>query len=122
MGVEYAVSMAITELPVRRRGECCAIPLPVDGERAKHVADLCRALADPTRLSIMACLWQATEPVCICDLTATYDLSQPTISHHVAKLKQAGLVESHKAGVWVYYELRRELSAETRTTLGALLG
>jgi ArsR family transcriptional regulator len=84
------------------------------------VADLCRALADPTRLSIVACLWRATGPVCICDLTATFALSQPTISHHVARLKRAGLVESHKSGVWIYYELRHDLRPETARTLAVL--
>ena len=118
----YAVRVAMTDLPVRRRGECTSVPVPVDEDRARRVADLCRALADPTRLSIVACLWRATEPVCICDLTATFDLSQPTISHHVARLKRAGLVESHKSGVWIYYELRRDLGAETTRVLEALLG
>ena len=113
--------MAITDLPVRRRGECSSVPIPVDEERARQVADLCRALADPTRLSIVACLWQATEPVCICDLTATFDLSQPTISHHMAKLKDAGLVESEKKGIWIYYRLRDKVPTRTRELLSRLL-
>jgi DNA-binding transcriptional ArsR family regulator len=70
---------------------------------------------------MVACLWQATAPVRICDFTATFDLGQPTISHHIAKLKAAGLIESEKRGIWVYYRLRDDLSPETSALLGTLL-
>jgi DNA-binding transcriptional ArsR family regulator len=80
-----------------------------------------KALAEPTRLSMIAALWAADAPVCICDFTATFDLSQPTISHHMGKLKAAGLVESAKQGIWVYYSLRQDLPRHLVNLLDALL-
>ena len=81
-----------------------------------------KALADPTRLTILASLWKAGAPICICDFTAGLDLSQPTISHHMAKLKDAGLVEAEKKGIWVYYRLRDKMPTETRKLLSGLVG
>ena len=80
-----------------------------------------KALSEPTRLTILASLWKATEPICICDFTAALGLSQPTISHHMAKLKDAGLVESEKKGIWIYYRLRDKVPTRTRELLSRLL-
>jgi ArsR family transcriptional regulator, arsenate/arsenite/antimonite-responsive transcriptional repressor len=110
----------MTELPVRQRGHCCEIAIPVDQASAQEAAALLKALADPTRLSMVLCLWEAQAPVCICDFTATFDLGQPTISHHMAKLKAAGLVESRKRGVWTYYRLREDLRPAAVRLLEAL--
>jgi ArsR family transcriptional regulator len=110
-----------SELPVRQRGQCCEISIPVDQARTEEAAGLLKALGDPTRLSMVACLWQATAPVCICDFTATFDLSQPTISHHMAKLKAAGLIESEKQGIWIYYRLRDDLSPAITGLIETLL-
>jgi ArsR family transcriptional regulator len=70
---------------------------------------------------MMASLWKADAPICICDFTAGLGLSQPTISHHMAKLKEAGLVDSEKRGIWVYYRLRRKLAPATRRVLSQLI-
>lgn len=78
-----------------------------------------KALADPTRLQIMAVLLRSPDPVCVCDLTAAFALSQPTISHHVGKLRDAGIVESTKRGIWAHYMLRAGLPARTRRLLEA---
>ena len=113
--------MALKELPVgRERGECCALP-EVDEAWAERTSVVLKALADPTRLTMVAALWKAQEPICICDFTADLDLSQPTISHHMAKLREAELVESDKHGIWVYYRLRRNLNASTRKLLAHLI-
>src|SRR5438132_13741254 len=109
--------MTFQELPVRQRGQCCEIPVPVDQAWAEEAANLLKALADPTRLSMVACLWQARAPVCICDFPATFDLSQPTISHHMGKLRQAGLVEVSRKGIWSYYRLNPRLDPRTRALL-----
>jgi ArsR family transcriptional regulator len=109
------------ELPVRQRGRCCEIAVPVDDAWAEATAAILKALADPTRLSMVACLWRARAPVCICDFTATFDLGQPTISHHMAKLKAAGLIESQKRGIWVYYQVRDDLTPATRALIETLL-
>jgi ArsR family transcriptional regulator len=71
---------------------------------------------------MMASLWKAEAPICICDFTAGLGLSQPTISHHMAKLKEAGLVESEKEGIWVYYRLRADLELDKRKLLAQLIG
>jgi len=105
---------------VRERGVCCALPV-VKASWAEGRAELIKALADPTRLTIVASLAKATSPICICDFTAGLDLTQPTISHHMAKLKEAGLVESEKRGIWIYYRLRDRMPAETRKLLNDLI-
>jgi DNA-binding transcriptional ArsR family regulator len=113
----------MTELPVRQRGAVCCQELSTGEEAwARDTAELLKALAEPTRLSMITALWSAAEPVCICDFTAAFELSQPTISHHMAKLKAAGLVESAKQGIWIYYRLRDDLAPATRAVLQALLG
>jgi ArsR family transcriptional regulator len=80
-----------------------------------------RALGDPTRLTMVASLWKANAPICICDFTAGLELTQPTISHHMAKLREAGLVESEKRGIWIYYRLRDKLPTSTRKLLSQLI-
>jgi len=105
---------------VRARGVCCALPA-VNASWAEDRAELMKALSDPTRLTMLASLWKAPAPICICDFTAGLELTQPTISHHMAKLKEAGLVESEKRGIWIYYRLRDKLPTETRKLLSQLL-
>ena len=106
---------------VRQRGICCGLPA-VDSTWAEGTAGLMKALADPTRLTMVASLWKAEAPICICDFTAGLELSQPTISHHMAKLKEVGLVDSEKRGIWVYYRLNADLAPATRRLLSQLIG
>lgn len=107
--------------PERIKGVCCppAIALPVN--RVEGSVEVLKALADPTRLQIIGVLKRADAPVCICDFTAAFDLSQPTVSHHMAKLKAAGLVDVTRSGIWAYYRLAKSLDARTRAILDALL-
>jgi ArsR family transcriptional regulator len=114
--------VAFIELPVRTRGVCCDIELAVEPADMGGTVDVLKALADPTRLSMVATLRKHAQPVCICDLVAVYDLTQPTISHHMAVLKEAGLVSWEKRGLWRFYSLREDLPAATNRLLGALLG
>src|SRR5213592_3724817 len=84
---------------------CCgsdAPPLPKPA--SEELAERFRALADPTRVAIVNRLAGADE-LCVCDLNAAFDLSQPTISHHLKILREAGLVESARRGTWAYYRL-----------------
>ena len=97
---------------------CCA-PLgvrPLSGEQAAEVAPLFKALGDPVRLRLMSLIASATE-VCVCDLTDAFELSGPTISHHLRVLREAGLVDCERRGTWVYYWARPEVFRR----LGALL-
>jgi len=121
MDCGYYLAEVLKELPVlRQRGASCALP-EVDAAWALSTSGLMKALADPTRLTMVAALWKAEAPVCICDFTASLDLSQPTISHHMGKLKEAGLVESEKHGIWMYYRLSETLPASTRQVLSQLV-
>lgn len=112
--------MAAIELPVRERGVCCAPRLLLRSERADELSSVLKALADPTRLQMMLILRDAKEPVCICDLTGSFDLSQPTVSHHMGRLREAGLVESEKQGIWAFYSLRKDLPPSTRRLIDSL--
>jgi ArsR family transcriptional regulator len=90
---------------------CCA-PLSADAlsdEQAQATADLFRALADPSRVRIMNLLATSGEnAVCVCNLIEPLGLSQPTVSHHLKKLLDAGLVEREQRGKWAYFSLQRE--------------
>ena len=97
---------------------CCGPATPPLAEDAREeLAARFKALADPTRVAIVNRLAAAPE-VCVCDLTASFNLSQPTISHHLRILREAGLVEASRRGTWAYYRLVPEAIAELRATLG----
>ena len=100
--------------------ECCA-PLGaavLSDAEAAATADLFKALADPARVRAINLLATSNEPVCICNLIEPLGLSQPTVSHHMRKLLDAGLVEREQRGRWAYFSLRRDavetLAAVTR--------
>jgi ArsR family transcriptional regulator, arsenate/arsenite/antimonite-responsive transcriptional repressor len=98
---------------------CCgpsAQPLAVH-ERDQLAARF-KALADPTRVAIINYL-SAADEVCVCNLNASFDLSQPTISHHLKILREAGLVEASRRGTWAYYRLVPEAIEALRGALGA---
>ena len=89
---------------------CCA-PLDqatLSAEVATATAELFKALGDPARVRIVNCLATAGEPVCICDLNGPLGLAQPTVSHHMKKLVDAGLVEREQRGKWAYFSLKRD--------------
>ena len=72
-------------LPERVKGVCCPPSITVPPAKVDASVEMLKALADPTRLQMVAVLKRSTRPVCICDFTAAFELSQPTISHHMAK-------------------------------------
>src|SRR5258708_14671766 len=77
---------------------------PLSRAQAEQIAPLLKALADPVRLRLMSLV--ASHPggeACVCDLAGAFDLSQPTISHHLKVLYDSGLMDREKRGVWVYY-------------------
>ncbi|MEP6752087.1 MAG: metalloregulator ArsR/SmtB family transcription factor [Candidatus Dormiibacterota bacterium] len=112
--------MALMELPVRTRGVCCDLAVEIDKTKLGETVELLKALADPTRLAMVAILRRQDGAVCVCDLTAAFDLSQPTISHHMGILKRAGLVESVKDRIWIHYRLRSDLSPGVTRALQVL--
>ena len=113
--------MAIKQLPVfRQKGVWRALP-EIDPRWAETTAGLMKALADPARLTMIAALTKAKSPVCICDFTADLGLAQATVSHHMAKLRDAGLVDCEKKGIWTYYWLRPDLPTKTRRLISGLI-
>jgi ArsR family transcriptional regulator, arsenate/arsenite/antimonite-responsive transcriptional repressor len=97
---------------------CCGPQTPPLPERAREeLAARFKALADPTRVAIVNRLAAADE-VCVCDLTDAFELSQPTVSHHLKVLREAGLVESSRRGTWAYYRLVPETIDALRGALG----
>ena|ERR1700752_1021040 len=110
----------LKELPVRERGVCCGLP-SVKAAWADETAELMKALGDSTRLRMLASLWKSEAPICVCDFTAGLGLTQPTISHHMSKLREAGLVDCEKRGIWVYYRLAGRLKPSTRQLLAELI-
>jgi ArsR family transcriptional regulator, arsenate/arsenite/antimonite-responsive transcriptional repressor len=104
----------IATLPVL----CCGPDVdPLAPAESEALAARFKALADPTRVAIVNRLAAADE-CCVCDLNAAFDLSQPTISHHLKVLRDAGLVESSRRGTWAYYRLVPEAVRALRQTLG----
>src|SRR6266498_5535637 len=98
--------MAAVETPVA----CCApLAAPVlDEEEAAATAELFKALADPARVRIVNVLATTDEPVCVCELIEPLGLAQPTVSHHLKKLTDAGLLEREQQGKWAYFSLKRD--------------
>jgi len=81
---------------------------------------LLQAIADPVRLGIVRQLAQIG-PVCACDIAAGHPVSQPTVSHHLRVLREAGWVESERRGTWIWYSLRPQAAARLRGISEALL-
>jgi ArsR family transcriptional regulator, arsenate/arsenite/antimonite-responsive transcriptional repressor len=90
----------------------CCPPLtaqPLSQAQAEQIVPLLKAVADPVRLRLMSLVAShAGGEACVCDLNDAFDLSQPTISHHLKVLHEAGLLDREKRGVWVYYRVRPE--------------
>jgi ArsR family transcriptional regulator len=93
---------------------CCSSDPPLEREAAVNLAATFKALADPTRVAIVHRL-AGSEQVCVCDLTAAFNLSQPTISHHLRILREAGLIDAERRGTWAYYGLVPEAIESLRT-------
>jgi len=108
---------AASPSPSRIKG--CSVrlaPLLADAA-AEELATVHRAMADPTRVQMLHLLKAASQPICVCDFTAVFDLGQPTVSHHLAKLRDAGFVISHRQGIWAFYRLREDMPAAARAAL-----
>lgn len=113
-------SGTLTLTPVQ--AVACCSPLsrePLSREAAEQAAGMLKALADPVRLRLMSLVASHEGgEACVCDLSDAFELSQPTISHHLKVLHEAGLLERDKRGVWVYYRA----STQALSALAALIG
>lgn len=89
-----------------RPEECCSTPLvprPISGSTRDALVAGFKALGDPNRFEIFRLIAAQPEPLCACDVVDRFDLSQPTISHHLKVLRDAGLITSTRRGIWAYY-------------------
>jgi len=103
--------------PKRKRppGEPCCEPVvypEVQREQAERMAAVAKALADPVRLQLVDVLREHAGKVCVCELVPLFDLSQPTVSHHLKLLRNAGIVGSERQGLWAYYYVHPEALEE----------
>jgi ArsR family transcriptional regulator len=93
---------------------------PLDAQAAARLAALLRVLAEPGRLRLLSLIQaQPSREACVCHLTEALGLSQPTVSHHLRVLHEAGLVDRERRGNWVYYRTVPQALADLRDALGA---
>lgn len=113
-----AIDLDLMPKQKRPAGEpCCqAVVYPdVERDRAVRMAAIAKAVGDPVRLQLVDVLRKHAGKVCVCELVPLFDLSQPTVSHHLKVLRAAGIVGSERQGLWAYYyvipDALQELSA-----------
>lgn len=112
-------ALKLIEEPRKPGERCCdgdARPTISAREAARFVGDL-EILAHPVRLQLLDVLVKHEGRVCVCDLEAAVPVKQPTVSHHLRLLREAGLIDSEKQGQWVYYLVRRPELAALRTRI-----
>jgi ArsR family transcriptional regulator len=119
------VSKSLLELTPVETVACCS-PLtqePLSAEAAERIAPLLKALADPVRLRLLSLIAShADGEACQCDLNDAFELSQPTISHHLKVLHESGLLERTKRGVWAYYRVQPGALSDLGTLIGGVAG
>src|SRR5215208_386199 len=113
-----SVDLELAPKQKRPNGAPCCEPVvypDVQREAALRMAEVAKALGDPVRLQLVDVLRKHAGKVCVMELVPLFEISQPTLSHHLKKLRAAGIVDSEKRGLWVYYyvlpEALDELSA-----------
>jgi ArsR family transcriptional regulator len=115
---KQAVSLTLTDLS---EAAACCPPLSehrIPAETATLLAPAFKALGDPVRLQLMSMIASAPAgEICVCDLTPSFELSGPTISHHLKTLREAGLVDAERRGTWVYYRPRPDLLRQLASLL-----
>jgi ArsR family transcriptional regulator len=110
-----AVVLELTPKTKRPAGEPCCEPVvypEVQRDQAVRMAAIAKALGDPVRIQLVDVLKVHAGKVCVCELVPLFDLSQPTVSHHLKVLRQAGIVGSEREGLWAYYFVIPDALAE----------
>jgi ArsR family transcriptional regulator, arsenate/arsenite/antimonite-responsive transcriptional repressor len=110
-----AVDLELVPKQKRPAGEPCCEPVAYpDIERAQseRMAQVAKALGDPIRMQLVDVLRQHAGEVCVCELVPLFELSQPTVSHHLKVLRDAGIVGSERRGLWAYYYVNPEALEE----------
>ena len=110
-----SADLQLTPKRKRAAGERCCEPVvypDVERAHATRMAEVAKALGDPIRLQLVDVLRRHAGEVCVCELVPLFDIAQPTLSHHLAKLRAAGIVDSERRGLWAYYYVRPEALLE----------
>lgn len=112
----------MTAPPKPTAAACCtvAIESPIDEEATGRTASAFKALGDPHRLTMVQLIAKSGQALCVCDLEEHVPLSQPTVSHHLKILAEAGILSREQRGRWAYYSIDPERLGELRTDLGDL--
>jgi len=106
-----SIDLELTPKQKRPAGEPCCEPVvypDVERVEAERMAKVAKALGDPIRLQLVDVLRKHAGKVCVCELVPLFDLSQPTVSHHLKVLREAGIVGSERVGLWAYYYVNLE--------------
>jgi len=115
-----SVDLELTPKEKRPPGEPCCEPVvypDVERGQAVRMASVAKALGDPIRLQLVDVLRKHAGKVCVCELVPLFDLSQPTVSHHLKVLREAGIVDSERQGLWAYYYVIPDAVKELSTWL-----
>jgi ArsR family transcriptional regulator len=116
-----SVDLELAPKQKRPAGQPCCEPVvypDVERQQAERMAAVAKALGDPIRLQLVDVLRKHAGKVCVCELVPLFDLSQPTVSHHLKVLREAGIVDSERRGLWAYYFVRQEPLGELAGWLG----
>jgi ArsR family transcriptional regulator len=114
------VDLELAPKQKRAAGERCCEPVvypDVQREQALRMAEIAKALGDPIRLQLVDVLRKHAGKVCVCELVPLFDIAQPTLSHHLKKLRDAGIVDSERQGLWAYYYVTPGALTELSTWL-----
>jgi ArsR family transcriptional regulator, arsenate/arsenite/antimonite-responsive transcriptional repressor len=117
------MTIPVDEIVMTGEAGCCT-PVPTDrmsNELAQQLTDDLTILAHPIRLQILDMLARSTADICVCDLESALPVKQPTVSHHLRLLREAGLIDCERRGLWAYYFVRRETIAALRQRVSAQL-
>ena len=115
-----AVDLELAPKQKRPAGEPCCEPVvypDIEREQAERMSTVAKALGDPIRMQLVDVLRKHAGRVCVCELVPLFDLSQPTVSHHLKVLRDAGIVGSERRGLWAYYYVNPQTAEELRTWL-----
>jgi len=110
-----AVDLELAPKQKRPKGEPCCEPVvypDIEREQAERMAIVAKALGDPIRMQLVDVLRRHAGKVCVCELVPLFDLSQPTVSHHLKVLREAGVVGSERQGLWAYYYVENDALEE----------
>src|SRR3954470_10318177 len=109
------VDLELSPKQKRPAGEPCCEPVvypDVERAEAERMAMIAKALGDPIRLQVVDVLRKHAGKVCVCELVPLFNISQPTLSHHLKTLRQAGIVDAERRGLWAYYYVRPDALKE----------